>query len=316
VVILTENGELSSGTPGDEQHYFDMMAFVETHDMSDPANYAYVNTLMDVDNFIDYQIAEIYFDNTNWPHVNIKYWRKRTDGYQPGAPYGHDGRWRWMLYDTDFGFGLIDRELDVYHNNLVMAIDPNWNDWAGLLLRSLLDNPEFKTRFINRFADHLNTSFEPQRVQEQIDQMQATLAPEMEEHIRRWRGAGGSMEDWQNQVDLLRHYGKYRPEFITKHIVEYFGLGGAVEVHLQADPQMGHIRINSVDLVNGTPGVKSPGSWTGDYFRDIPIEITAVPKPGYHFERWEGLEGIDPRSPALTLTLKEAVSLKAVFSAE
>ena len=316
VVILTENGELSSGTAGDEQHYFDMIAYLETHDMADPANYAYVNTLMDVENFIDYQIAEIYFDNTNWPHVNIKYWRKKTAAFQPDAPYGQDGRWRWMVYDTDFGFGLIGRELDVYHDNLTMAIDPNWNDWAGQPLRSLLQNPEFKTKFINRFADHMNTSFERQRVREQIDQMQANLAPEMEEHIRRWRGTGGSIEDWQNQVDLLRHFGQYRAEFVTKHISEYFGLSGMVDVHLEADPQMGHIRISTVDIVAGTPGVHDPGSWTGTYFRDVPIDITAVPSPGYRFEKWEGLDGSIAQSQTLTLTLEEAISLKAVFAKE
>lgn len=316
VVILTENGELSSGTAGDEQHYFDMIAFIESHDMADPSNYAYVNTLMDVDNFIDYQIAEIFFDNTNWPHVNIKYWRKNTAAYQPDAPYGHDGRWRWMVYDTDFGFGLIGRELDVYHDNLTMAIDPNWNDWAGQPFRSLLQNPEFKTKFINRFADHMNTSFERQRVREQIDQMQANLAPEMEEHIRRWRGAGGSMEDWQSQVELLRHFGQYRAEFVTKHISEHFRLSGIVDVHLETDPQMGHIRINTVNIAAGTPGVYNPGSWTGAYFRDVPTEITAVPNPGYRFEKWEGLDGSIAQTQTLTLTLEETVSLKAIFSKE
>lgn len=316
VVILTDNSALISGKPGDEQHYRDMIAFIETHDMADPANYAYINTLMDVDNFIDYQVAEIYINNTNWPHVNIKYWRKKTEGYEPNAPYGHDGRWRWMLYDTDFAFGLDGREQAVYHNSLMMAIDPNWHDWSGLLLRSLLNNPEFKTKFINRFADHINTSFEPQRVREQIDRMQANLAPEMEEHIRRWRGVDGSMEDWQNQVELMRHFGQYRAEFVTQHINETFGLSGTVDVHLEADPRMGHIRISTVDVTEGTPGVQNPENWTGTYFRGVLIEITAVPNPGYRFLKWDGLNGSIAQAQTLTLTLEEAISLEAVFAKE
>ena len=45
---------------------------------------------MDVQNFIDYQSAQIYFDNTDWPGNNIKYWRPQTS----------EGKWRWIVYDT------------------------------------------------------------------------------------------------------------------------------------------------------------------------------------------------------------------------
>jgi len=41
-------------------------------------------------------------------------------------------------------------------------------------------------RFINRFADQLNTSFVPSRVISIIDDIVATLEPEMKEHTDRW----------------------------------------------------------------------------------------------------------------------------------
>ena len=52
---------------------------------------------MDINQFINYYIAQIYVFNQDWPQGNIKYWRPQTAS----------GRWRWMLYDLDFGFDFL-----------------------------------------------------------------------------------------------------------------------------------------------------------------------------------------------------------------
>jgi len=118
---------------------------------------------------MDYQIAEIFGRNTDWPGNNIKYWRLRTNEYQPQAPKGHDGRWRWLMYDTDFVFG-ISGGADAYtHNTLEFATaigGTSWPnpDWSTFLLRNLLINQEFQQNFINRFADLINTTFRSDRL--------------------------------------------------------------------------------------------------------------------------------------------------------
>jgi Leucine-rich repeat (LRR) protein len=313
IVLLSNNGVLNAGLPGDEQNYLDMLAFIKTNDITDEENYAYVQTLMDVENYIDYQIAEIYFNNTNWPHANIKYWRKRTDRYEPNAPYGHDGRWRWIIYDTDFGFGFDGGNSAVEHNNLLNATHPISNEWAGELLLALLKNPEFRVSFINRFADHLNTSFTPHRVIKKIDQMQSVLEPEIEEALRRWRGRNGSVAQWNKAIDGLRYFGEYRPGYVRQHIVEYFDLTGRAKVTLLTDESRGHIIINSIAITEDTPGIEDPSSWSGIYFRGVPITITAVPNPRYRFVRWEGVQGVDPTLETLTIPLEDDLSLRAVF---
>ena len=316
VTILAEDKLIITGEPGDEQDYLDMLNFAATHDMADPANYAYIQTQMDVENYIDYQLSEIYFDNANWPHVNIKFWQKKTgQPDDPNAPYGQDGRWRWMLYDTDFGFGFDGGPKNAENNSLLIAIHPDWHDWAGLLFRSLLENPDFRAAFVTRFADQINTSFEPQRVINEIDQMQGVIAPEIEEHIRRWRGTEGTLEEWQNSVEVMREFATLRPENVQQHLIDYFELDGTVKVHLQTDSQMGYIRINTIDLVENTPGVFDPASWTGTYFAGLPVEITAVPYPGYRFVQWETPDGVI-QSEHLTLDLEQDTTLTAIFTAE
>src|SRR5699024_5241393 len=108
VAILKNQNELYRGGNSDVYHYSNMLAYIEKHGLKDRKNYNYIETMMDIENYIDYFASEIYFGNADWPGNNIKFWRKTTNKYEPNAPYGHDGRWRWMVFDTDFGFYLGD----------------------------------------------------------------------------------------------------------------------------------------------------------------------------------------------------------------
>src|SRR5690606_17581860 len=135
---------------------------------ADASSYNYILTQLDPDSFIDHFLTCIYVGNTDWPHNNIDFWRKRTPPYLPNSPYGHDGRWRWLTKDLDFGFGYNDPG-NYVDNTLAHATSVNGDqdfnpEWSTFLFRKLLENNNFKTKFINRFADMLNTTFLPERM--------------------------------------------------------------------------------------------------------------------------------------------------------
>ena len=301
VVIMERNSQLNTGDPGDEAHYQALLKYIWDNDINDPDHYNYVATQMDVDNFIDYQIAEIYAANMRWPQDNIKYWRYKTDAYQPGAPNGQDGRWRWLLFDQDVAFGY---DLSSIQDDTLLRAT------GEFLFRSLLENSEFRTHFINQFADHLNTSFSPQRVIDIIDEMQAAIDPEMPEHMQRWHLMEGSMDAWNNNVDLMRTFVSQRPDYVRLHILDYFDLSGTANITLLSDSTKGHILINSIDITLDTPGVVDADEWSGTYFEGIPISLSAVPKPGYQFAGWEGIDQSDPN---VKLFLTENLTLTANF---
>src|SRR5699024_11065945 len=108
LVILQNNSNLYRGNNEDIYHYKNMVKFIEENGLEKNENYKYIQTLIDIKNFRDYFASEFYFSNYDWLHNNIKFWRKTTDSYEKNAPYGQDGRWRWILYDTDFGFYRSD----------------------------------------------------------------------------------------------------------------------------------------------------------------------------------------------------------------
>jgi len=148
-IDLVEISKNVTANNGDVTAYNDMITFLSTKNMALPANYNYIKSIADIDNYIDYQIAEIYSANGDWPGSNSKLWRERTA----------TGKWRWMIYDLDFTFGG-NAQGQYNTNTLAQATatnGPDWPNpsWSTLMLRKLLENSEFKNEFIQRFAAHV-----------------------------------------------------------------------------------------------------------------------------------------------------------------
>ena len=79
--------------------------------------------------------------------------------------------------------------------------------------------------------------------------------------------------------------------YLKDHIMDMFGLEGTVNVRVNnTNTKGGFIRINSIDIVKATPGVGDESSFTGQYFKAVPIELTAQAMPGYKFAGWQGLD--------------------------
>ncbi|RKG98539.1 CotH kinase family protein [Corallococcus carmarthensis] len=217
-VILERFGELDVGEEGDEQPYLDLIDFVRTHDLSVPEHYAWVRTQIDVDDFIDYQVAQLYLGNEDWPENNVKFWRLRTKQTAPDAPYGQDGRWRWLVYDLDFAlrsgpaFDSLGRVLE----------DPSLEAWSVVLLRGLLQAPEFKARFVERFRWHIEHTFAEERVAASLDAAVEELAPEMPGQVARW-GQPSSVEAWTWHLQDLRETLRQRPAFMRQSLEQHLG---------------------------------------------------------------------------------------------
>jgi hypothetical protein len=323
VDLLTNHRQVKEGSAS---HYDQMRLFIERRSVVANDALARVASMMDLDNFIDYQVAQIYLNNTDWPGNNIDFWRLRTDDYQPDAAPGHDGRWRWMVFDTDFGFWLYNAAKDQpTHNAIAFATAAGGNswpnpDWSTFLLRSLLQNELFRVAFINRFADQLNTAFLPQRAVSMINEMATALQPEIGDHILRF-GRPSSFTSWGEHVQRMRAFATQRPGHQFDHIQSHFNLPGTYRLTVEVDnPDTGRIRVNSILIDPSTPGVRPPPyPWTGRYFHSVPLEIEAIPAPGYRFARWisEDLDTQDSATLALLPPVShpsaQTVALTAVF---
>ena len=277
---------------GDMAHYLSMMDFVEQNTLADDENYNHVKTLMDTDSFIDYLIIEMYVHNVSWRH-NREWWSPRTTG----------AKWKWLIPDLDRGF---------YIDNVSESLLDDFRDEYALF-GSLLENEDFRNRFIQRFAAHLNSTFHAERIANIVDSLSDRIAPEMARHVGRWSGEGGvpSVEDWHTYLQEIRDFGEQRGGFVFEDITNELNLAGTVQLTVNVDqPGNGRIFISDVPMPEDINA--------GSYFLYIPVGLRAVPNPGFEFVEWEGISATSPivvtsNLDSLVLILIQNTELTAIF---
>lgn len=321
-VILYGHGALESGLVGDAQPYLDLNTFCETHNLANQADYDYVTERVDAENCLRYYLAEIYFANADWPQNNIRLWRRRLVAPDIAQGVGKDGRWRWFLFDVDLGAGH-PWSAGVAEDTLAVALAPNGRpqvpqSWGTAIFRSLMTNPGFRMDFINTAADLLNSYFSPSRAVALVNQMEAELLPGMDEHRRRWQPGFGSVAGWQAQVAVIRNFAQQRAVNMRQHFLTQFSLAGSsvLTVDVAGGASRGSVQIGRLLVDANLPGTNpvAPYPWSGTYFRGIPLQLTALAKPGWIFTGWSGAgTGTEPLT---SLTLSADAAITAHFIAE
>lgn len=326
VVILSDwLSEVAHGYPEDREAFLDIIDFAETSDLSLGENLEWIADQVDLDNLISYYAVQVYVNNRDWPQRNNDFWKKRGRTPDGTTLPGHDGRWRWLIYDLDFGFGWFgdhtvnSLERVIHLPDTAYQIEHLRATGVNRLFRALvLENREFRNHFINTLADLMNSAFEPRRVLDLLDEFEATIGPYRDEHNRRWDESTGPQES-------MYTFAAERPEEMRRHVREVFRLPGLTELTVTANDGQGIIRVNSLNIDGDLPGIYPAHGvypWTGVYFRGVPFTLEAKPKEGYRFMHWRILGGdglswnenalIDP-SPLIQLDPRTAAVWAEAF---
>ena len=212
VDILEDRGGVNEGS---SKKYEEMISYIENHSLSDDGSYNEVITKMDIENYIDYIVAETYFANTDWPYTNVRFYRDQNGG-----------KWRWILEDLDLGLGGPWGD-DIEINMLEMLTDTDNityqnPTWSTFLFRSLLDNSSFKDRFKTKYRDYLNNTFETSRVLSILNSMSDVIYPEMQRHANRWKDSSTiiyqNRDQWGTKVERLREIIRVRNQTVTDEL--------------------------------------------------------------------------------------------------
>ncbi|HJQ82212.1 MAG TPA: lamin tail domain-containing protein [Lacipirellulaceae bacterium] len=133
--VVKHNGNTPvSGDATAPGNYATLMSAVRQN-MQVPANYAAVEQLLDIDDFIDYMIANYYSGNTDWAHKN---WYASFNRVDP------NGRWRFHSWDAEHVFKNVNENVT------------GRNDTGGPteIHHLLIGNPEYRLRFADRVQNH------------------------------------------------------------------------------------------------------------------------------------------------------------------
>ncbi|WP_165822636.1 CotH kinase family protein [Paenibacillus montanisoli] len=204
--LLESDGEAKAG--GDKAFKL-LLEELRDARSSSPPDIRKLESMIDTDNLFDYMIVEAYIGNTDWPDHNIRYWRSDQ----------HDGKWRWLLYDADLGFGKADEPTLNRLLSPALASHPSVE-----LFQTLLQDAGMRERFLKRFGTLLNGPLSTETVTAAIDRARAALEPEMERHQERW---GGTVSGWHAETDKLVSFAAKRPAELTKQVRQQFRLSDA-----------------------------------------------------------------------------------------
>jgi len=302
--ILTRSGNVKEGS---SDHYDAMIDFIENNNLSISENYAWVSDQMDIDQFIDYYIAQIYWANGDWPSGNIIFWKPQIPGE----------KWKWLLYDVDMSMGSHSR--GVYNTNMIEKLNRVWTEdeikdgkdyyessnRSTFLFRSLLTNQDFENKFIQRYSMHIHTTFKPSRMMSFIDSTAQLIESEIPRHMGRWSKSLrlGSNMNWEKHLGVIDNFINERADYARSHVKNYFKLNRLNSLETKVQPaEAGQVYIEDI---------RSDELEYGVIYSSLPANVKAVANPGYTFDGWSG--ALDGSESSKDIVITENTSLTARF---
>ena len=212
--ILQGNRTVEVGT---QDSYNKLLKFVKKHDLSLLENYEEVQKMMDTRNFANFWIYQIYAANHD-SRGNIRFWRSES----------LDGKFRWIVYDTDLGFGP-NRYKDNILKDFTSEKKTDWYNpkWATFLLRNLLKNESFKKDFIIQSSYLLSSTLSTQNIKDKINEFKILYKDEMKIHFskrKKFQNSQGNLKKWNSSIEDLFTFSEKRDDFSFSHLEDKFHL--------------------------------------------------------------------------------------------
>lgn len=303
-IITIKHSRLTKESEDDWSLYVLLTNYLSDTDFTDSANYRELDYLIDVRSYIDYYATGIYIGSSvDWPGTNEAFWRAR----EPSEDGGYeDGRWRWMLFDVNTSSLSYDR---------VESDTIKWVMEHSEGFTNLCRSEEFKKDFTLTLMDLANITFSEENTEPVIDAYLELMREPLNKNLDRFYGEDSRR--LYREVANIRKFLKRRKSCIAPYVKEHFGLSGTlgvVEIET-SERAAGSVVINTTAVPFG-----EDGKWSGEYFTDYPVAVSAFANEGYRFVGWEtdrgaGIEKTDETRLELEIP-EDGISVKAVFEKE
>jgi len=208
---------------GSNDSFEAIASWVEKNGVKTQEDIDYVAQVVDIDNYLDYVAVQIYVGNPDL--LNVRRYRSTEE----------DGKWRWVLFDTDWGFTTDTNSMR------------RWLDERGAgseyktdnrLFVGLMNNDTIRDKFLHRFNELMLKSWTADKVLATIDGYYQELLPEIDQHLARW---GIQRSKFESEMEVIIEYAEERPakmlyyvmttyEFSEKAMNSYFADSLAVVV--------------------------------------------------------------------------------------
>lgn len=249
-------------------------------DLNDPERQEKLETSVDLPDMLRYYAMNIMMNNLDWPYNNYLSFRCAKNSV---SAYG-DERVRFLLYDLDTVWQDPDKE-DIYlaFDYLMEEPPEDVADAFSLLMRS----DKYRTQFVNLICDLTSTVYTEEQIQKVIEEENAKIAHSMDLYYSEAQRSAqqAALQELETVAPasaaqmhrgLARHLGAEHPYTMKLEVPE----GMTVS--------FSQIRIHE------------PGEYTGTYYHNYPLTLTAEPQQGQEFYGWL-VNGEEVRAPELLL---------------
>ncbi len=164
-------GSMSEQLEGDAIAWNALRTTINTHDLAVPSNYLEVSRQLDLVNFIDYLLPQVYADNDDWPHNNWRAARERVP----------EGKFRFYIWDAEWAFGYQGHAPS--HDTIANQLSNTSPPWGSSEIQSIFNglkvSPEFRLLFADRVHRHLfnDGALTDARIKARYEKVKARVAP-------------------------------------------------------------------------------------------------------------------------------------------
>ena len=192
--ILARTGSDSFVQHGSNEDWLNLCDFCKTKDLNDPENLAFVEERLDIDSLFTHAAFEIIIGNGDFTNVRVY----RVPG----------GKWKYLLFDTEAGFNNDEwnvSPLEYY----IKPVSGKIQGFRHEPLNALLNVPEMKARFLERYAGILELCFLKPVLDETFSGWEETVGRLLPRHIARWKNL--TVKKWQQNVSAVKNHARRRP---------------------------------------------------------------------------------------------------------
>jgi len=252
---------------GTDEDYVSLLSYVKKNNISVEENYHKVQEMMDTRNFINFWIHQIYYSNHD-VRGNIRFWKSDS----------LDGKFRWIVYDTDLGFGASRAKSNILKDFTNQRMTDWYNpNWATFLLRNLLENESFKKDFILQSSFLLSSTLSTKHIHQRIDEFKNLYNDEMKVHFserKKFQSYQGNYKNWEKSIDNLKYFAEKRDEYSFLHLEDKFELDLPYFLDIKIEnSENGKVLLNN--------NILTKHKFTGQFFSEYKLPFKMIPNLGY-----------------------------------
>lgn len=181
--------------------------------LKEGVTYDQISLMVDVDEMTNYLSLNFFMANCDFIGNNMLIWRPAN------------GKWRFLLKDSDQIIGIIDGKLDselnsaFKKNTIAYYLGDEYS-----MVNDVIKNPKYANYFISNHIVNIGTYFHEKKTVSILDSLANNIEYEIAFHNDKYQ----LIDDWYSEIEYMRLWLKNRPYYESQNLSKFFDLGTPV----------------------------------------------------------------------------------------